>query len=380
MEKVIIVGGGIGGLGTAVALHQAGIPVTVYEQAEAIGQVGAGLTLWSNALRVLRRLGLAEAVIEAGAVIEEAQIRQANGRILSRSYPGQLAQQLGEPTVAIHRADLHRILLAALPRDVVQLGAACTGVSQDEQQVTVTFADGRSAQADCLIGADGLNSVIRQQIAPQAKTRYAGYIAWRGVVATENRVARGQTFEAWGQGARFGVVPLSNQLVYWFATANSSPGQRQEPNSQKETLLRQFKGWHDPIPHLLQTTPAEAILHHDLYDVPPFTGWSQGRVTLLGDAAHPTTPNMGQGACMAIESAYILANCLKEHASLAEALPAYEAQRQPRTAVITQQSWQIGRIAQWQNRFACWLRDGLLNAAPNHLLQKRLVQTTNFMF
>jgi len=378
IQKDIVIGAGIGGLCTAVALQQAGIQVTVYEQAEAIGQVGAGLTLWSNALRVLRRLNLADAVIQAGARIEEAHIRASSGRILSRSHPGQLAQQLGEPTIAIHRAELHRILLAALSPEVVHLGAACTGFNQNGQQVTVAFADGRSDQADCLIGADGLNSVIRQQIRPQINLRYAGYTAWRGVVATAQNITLGQTSESWGRGARFGIVPLDEQHIYWFATANVPAGQRQNPAEQKITLLHRFKDWHDPIPHLLESTPAEAILHHDLYDVPPFTGWSEGRAILLGDAAHPTTPNMGQGACMAIESAFTLASCLKQHDDLAEAWRTYEAKRQPRTAAITQQSWQIGRVGQWQNRLATSLRDGLMAAAPDSLLQKRLLQTTSF--
>jgi 2-polyprenyl-6-methoxyphenol hydroxylase-like FAD-dependent oxidoreductase len=306
MQKVIVIGGGIGGLCTAIALRQMGLNVAVYEKAETVGQVGAGLTLWPNALRVLRHLNLAEAIIEAGARIEEAQIRTATGRTLAYTHPGHLAQQLGEPTIGIHRAELHRILLAALPADVVRLGAACTGFSQDEQQLTVTFADGHSAQADLLVGADGIHSLIRQQMWPQTKLRYAGYTAWRGAVTTEQTFTLGHTFESWGKGARFGAVPLNERLIYWFAAVNRPAGQTQSPTEQKIWLQQCFKDWHQPISYLLETTPAEVILHHDIYDILPFTPWSQGQATLLGDAAHPTTPNMGQGACMAIESAFTL--------------------------------------------------------------------------
>jgi len=379
VQRVIVIGGGIGGLCAAIALRQMGLEVTVYEKAEAVGQVGAGITLWSNALRVLRRLNLAEAVIQAGAQIEEAQIRTATGRVLARSYPGHLARQLGEPVIGIHRAELHRILLAALPENVVRLGAAGTGFTQDEQQVTVTFAAGQSAQADLLIEADGIHSIIRPQIVPQVKPRYAGYTAWRGVVATEQRFTLGQTFESWGRGARFGVVPLSEQLIYWFATANDTAGQTQSPAAHKARLQQQFQSWHQPIGDLLEATPAIAILHHDIYDIHPFTPWSQGRATLLGDAAHPTTPNMGQGACMAIESAFALASCLKAESDLTLALRRYEAQRQPRTASITQQSWQIGRVGQWENRWGCFLRDQLMGLVPDTLLQKRLSQVTDYL-
>jgi len=375
MPKVIVIGGGIAGLCTAIALRQMGLNVTVYEKAAAIAPVGAGITLWPNALRVLRHLNLADAIIQAGAQIEEAQIRTAGGRPLACSHPG----QLGEPTIGIHRAELHRILLAALPQDVVRLGAACTGFTQNEQQITATFAGGETAQADLLIGADGIHSAIRAQIWPQVKPRYAGYTAWRGVVVTDQTFTLGQTFEAWGKGARFGVVPLSERLIYWFATANSVAGQTQSAAGHKTRLQQQFQGWHHPIGYLLKATPAEAILHHDIYDLPPFTPWSQGRATLVGDAAHPTTPNMGQGACMAIESAFTLATCFKEHSDIAAALHSYEVQRQPRTAYVTRQSWQIGRVGQWDNQWGCYLRELLMGFSPDNLLQKRLVQVTNYV-
>jgi len=378
-QQIVVIGGGIGGLCTAIALRQMGLEVTVYEKAATVGQVGAGLTLWPNALRVLRRLNLADAIIQAGAQIKKFQLRTASGHTLSSSHPGQLAQQLGEPAVAIHRAELHRILLAALPQDVVRLGAACTGFTQSEQQITVTFADGHSVQADLLIGADGIHSIIRPQIMPQAKPRYAGYTAWRGVVATEQSFTLGQTFESWGQGARFGAVPLSERLIYWFATANRPIGQTQSTTEQKTWLQQHFQGWHHPIGYLLETTPAEAILHHDIYDLQPFTPWSQGRATLLGDAAHATTPNMGQGACMAIESAFALASCIKENREIAAALRTYEARRQPRTAYVTRQSWQIGRVGQLKNRWGCYLRDLLMGFAPDALLQRRLSHVTNYM-
>jgi 2-polyprenyl-6-methoxyphenol hydroxylase-like FAD-dependent oxidoreductase len=206
--KSVIIGGGIGGLCTAIALRQIGIDAVVYEQAEELGVVGAGPTLWVNAIKALRKLGVADAVIASGSEIKKGEIRSANGRMLSWSQPGELKQLFGEPTIAIHRADLHHILCSALPREAIRLGAHCTGFEQDASGVSVHFADERTERADLLIGADGINSVIRQQLFPQVPLRYSGYTAWRGVVAMKDDAAPGVATETWGRGARFGFLRI----------------------------------------------------------------------------------------------------------------------------------------------------------------------------
>lgn len=360
MKKAIIIGGGIGGLTTAIALGKIGIAAAVYERAEAVGEVGAGLVVWANAIGTLRQLGLADEVIAAGAKIEHGQIRTWTGEVLAKTNPSELERTFGEPSVAIHRAALHEVLLRALPEGSVHLGATCTGVVQDADGVTARFADSSEAQGELLVGADGLRSTIRQQIFAASALRYAGYTAWRGVVKTDHEIALGITSESWGCGNRFGILRLDEERVYWFATANSAPGKSRTPAENKVMLQGIFGGWHHPVTHLLELSPAETILHNDIYDVEPMQRWHAGRIVLLGDAAHATTPNMGQGACMAIESAGVLAECLAQNASLEAALDDYEARRRPRTAWITRQSWQIGRAGQLANPLACALRNSVV--------------------
>lgn len=378
IQRALVIGGGIGGLCAAIGLRQASIDAIVYEKAEAIGQVGAGLIIWANAIRALRTLGLAEAVIRAGSVVKRSELRTAAGRTLTRSSPEELERLYGEPTVAIHRADLHAILLAALPADAVRLGAVCVGFTQDAQGATARFAHGQTDRADLLIGADGIHSVVRRLLFPDVPLRYSGYAAWRGVVATRDEVALGITSESWGRGSRFGIVRVDADRVYWFATANAPAGQAQSIAERKRFLSRRFAGWHHPVELLIEATPAEAILHNDIHDLKPLACWRQGRVTLLGDAAHPTTPNMGQGACMAIESAVVLGRCLAQEQELDAALSRYEALRRPRTAWVTNQSWQIGRIGQLENRLACAVRNVAMSLVPPAVMLKQIEQAVSY--
>jgi 2-polyprenyl-6-methoxyphenol hydroxylase-like FAD-dependent oxidoreductase len=372
IKKAIIVGGGIGGLCAAIGLRQAGADATVYEQAAELTEAGAGLAIWPNAIRALRKLNLADAVIESGSRIHRGKLRTVTGRTLTQSEPGELEQAFGEPTIAIHRADLHRILLAALPPGTVYLNARCIRLDQMKDGAAIHLADGRSAVGDLLIGADGIHSVVRQQLFPGIRLRYSGYTAWRGVVATQDESALGLTSETWGRGSRFGILRIDRDRVYWFATANVPAGMKLTADDRKKFLQARFSGWHHPIGLLIESTPASAILQNDIYDLPPVRHWSQGRIVLLGDAIHPTTPNMGQGACMAIESSVVLARCLAQEHSLPEALHRYETERMPRTAWITDQSWKIGRVGQWENPVACMLRNGLVRFTPRRFMEKML--------
>lgn len=372
IKSAIIVGGGIGGLCAAISLRKAGLEVKVYEQAAELRAVGAGLTIWANAIKALRRLGVADQVIRAGAKIERGELRTSSGRVLSRSHPGELEERFHEPTVALHRAELHEILLDALPKGTVSLGAHCTGFEDDGESVAASFSSGQSERADLLVGADGIHSVIRRQLFPEVRPRYSGYTTWRGVVETRDEAALGTTSESWGCGARFGIVRVDRERVYWFSTANTPAGQKLSPAENKSLLLKLFKGWHHPVEQLIESTPAETILHNDIYDLAPMKSWSRGRVVLLGDSVHATTPNMGQGACMAIESSLALARCLSGGPDLSTSLHRYESERRPRTAWVTAQSRRIGRIGQFENRFLCALRDLFVQLAPDSLTIKQI--------
>lgn len=213
---------------------------------------------------------------------------------------------------------------------------------------------------------------------PEVSLRYSGYTAWRGVVATRDEAALGITSESWGCGSRFGIVRVDQERVYWFATANAPAGISQTAAERKSFLRQRFRGWHHPVELLLESTPDGEILHNDIYDLKPIEHWSKERVVLLGDAAHPTTPNMGQGACMAIESSVVLARCLSQEGDLPRALRRYETERMSRTAWITDQSWKIGRLGQLENRLACRVRDFLLRITPDRVTRKTLERAAGY--
>ncbi|HEX8035117.1 MAG TPA: FAD-dependent oxidoreductase [Ktedonobacterales bacterium] len=358
--KILVIGAGIGGLTTAIALRRQGHEVLVLERAPQLQEVGAGLTLWPNAMRALRQLRIADAVAAVGSPFTSSDIRSWRGEVLSQPPIRELEQRYGEVSIALHRARLQRVLLDALDDGVLQLDAECCGFAQDAHGVTATLSDGRSEHGDMLIGADGIWSAIRAQLLGETLPRYAGYLALRAIVPSDYQ---GPVFEAWGQGRRFGVVPIGSGQVYWFATMNSS----EEVSTQrvaKSAIVSRFRGWQAPIPALLESTQEAAILQQPVYDRPPTTRWGEGRVTLLGDAAHPTTPNLGQGACLAIEDAVALAACLRGATDIAPALRAYESQRIKRTRAIVDLSWQIGKVGQIENKFACWLRDTAMKHIP----------------
>jgi FAD-dependent urate hydroxylase len=376
LGRVIVVGGGIGGLCTALGLHRSGQEVTVYEQSPLIGIAGAGLTLWANAVKAFRKLGVEEESLGSMHFLT-SEITTQHGASLYRSPMKALEQKLGAPSIAVHRADLQRVLLSALPGEVVQ-SKKFVGLEQDERGVTAFFADGSVEHADLLIGADGINSAVRRMLFPMVRLRYAGYAAWRGVVNTRGGIQQDRAVESWGCGARFGIVPLNGKSIYWFATANVPAGRRLAGIERKNDLLQRFRGWHVPIETLIDATPPEEILYNDIFDFDPLPVWSQGRVTLLGDAAHATTPNLGQGACQAVESSVSLARSLAEESDLSAVLQRYEAERHQRTAWITATSRRLGQVGQMDNRLKCLLRNLAVRLAPSTLKQREIIQAAGY--
>lgn len=371
MNRALIIGGGIGGLCAAIALRQEGMDVTVFERVTEMNEVGAGLTLWTNAVRALQKLGLTDALQAIGTPYTRATIYSWQGEILSETPVDALLKKFQIASIGVHRADLQAILLSTLGEGVVQRGAQCTGFTQNETGVCASFADGKEAWGDVLIGADGIHSVIRSQLFGLARPRYAGYTAWRGVTPFQVEQI-GDAFETWGRGKRFGFVPLDQGRVYWFATRNMPEGRGDGKMGRKCEVLDLFRGWHEPIEALIQATEESAILHNDIYDQKPLHHWGEGHITLLGDAAHPMTPNMGQGACQAIEDALVLAACLRNARNMEAALRAYEKERIKRTAAIIRRSRTIGRVAQWESPLVCSIRNAILKRTPSDALFKQL--------
>lgn len=371
--KAIVIGAGIGGLAAGIALRQAGIEVEIYEQAGALQEVGAGLSLWANAVHALDRLGLGDAVRSLSATYGVAGLRTWDGRPLT-TPSGELEKRLGLLVVVVHRAELLDVLVRACDPARVHLGARFDRFAQDDARVTAVFASGNRAHGDVLVGADGLNSVVRTQLHGPQPPRYSGYTAWRGVVAFDtDRVRAG---ESWGYGRRFGYVPMAGRRVYWFATRNTPEGGRNR--DEKAHLERLFRGWHDPIEALIEATPATGILRNDIYDRPVLQRWGNGRVTLLGDAAHPMTPNLGQGACQALEDAVVLARCLREGRDPAAALRAYEAQRIPRANLLVAASRRVGVVGQLQRPLAVRLRNAAMRIISPRVQERQLERIVGF--
>jgi 2-polyprenyl-6-methoxyphenol hydroxylase-like FAD-dependent oxidoreductase len=372
----LIVGAGIGGLAAAIALRQAGYTAEVFERAPEMRPVGAGLLLWANAVRALDRLGLAGPVKQHSLPEASGAIRTWRGETLMDFSPREIERRLGEISIVIHRAELMQILLDAQPAGSLHLGAAATQVVQNAGGVTLELADGRVAQGDILIGADGLRSAVRGALFGELAPRYSGYTAWRGVAPFDHgRLTPG---ESMGRGARFGMAPLCGGRAYWYATQNAPAGAPAPTGGAKQHLLGLLQGWHAPVEALIVATDEAAMLHHDIYDLPPLDRWGDRRITLLGDAAHAMTPNLGQGACQALEDAVVLARQLRDAPDLPAALRAYEAERRARTGPIVRQARMIGAIGQWSNPLACGLRDQLMKHVLVHMQGGQLERTAGY--
>lgn len=359
-RTAIVVGGGIGGLATAAALVNRGWRVSVLERAAAFEEVGAGLSVWSNALRALDALGVGDEVRARAMVETSAGIRRPSGRWLARTDTEELARRFG-PLVMIHRADLLEILRRAVPTEALRPGVEVVDVRAGASGAEVIHSAGADP-ADVVVGADGIRSTVRHAGWPDGPSpRYAGYTAWRWVASPEHRLTLGG--ETWGRGHRFGFAPLPDGRVYAFATANEPEGERTAGGELAE-LRRRFGGWHDPVGELLSATSDDLVMRHDVMELPPLDRYVSGRVALLGDAAHAMTPNLGQGACQALEDAVTLATALDAHASVSAALAAYDADRRPRTQWVARRSRLIGAVGQWSAAPAVALRTAAMRLAP----------------
>lgn len=374
--KVIIIGAGIGGLTAGIALSNQGIEVTIYERESQLAPVGAGLTLWNNALNALDKIGLGDAVREYGVSGSESGIHNQLGHdIVAMSNDS--IEQHPINYVVIHRAKLQLLLLNAFSGEI-NYSKQLSRYQQVEDAVRVHFADGSQDTGDILIGCDGIHSVVRQQMFPESNPIYAGYVAYRGVVDFEHEQVGKMWGESWGYGHRFGITPLQNNQIYWFATANQKDVKFVQNNNHKVVLQDIFADWHQPIPELIEATPPDRILRHAIYAINPLKSWRDNRVILLGDAAHAMTPNLGQGACQAIEDGVVLDKLFGAYDDYEKILQCYEDVRIPRANAILRQSQQVGMIGQIDNRVLCQLRNLAFRWTPPSIRMKTLNNIINF--
>lgn len=367
--RIVIVGGGIGGLAAALALRREGFEPSVYEQAPELLEVGAGIAVWPNAFRALERLGLGDEVLARAGRIERALWLGRDGTTYKRfAFP-----ETGSPAVALRRADLQTVLRGALPADSLRLGETFEGFADGGGEVVARFAGGAEVACDVLVGADGLHSRVRAQVLDASEPVYRGYSVWRGVTRLADSLSSPETaFEVYGEGRRFGVGPLGLGRTGWWATANEPEGTPEPPSEHASKLSKLFDGWCAPVTELIEATPSESILRNAAYDRPAAARWGCGAVTLLGDAVHPMTPNLGQGGCMAVEDAAVLARCLAKYRDARAALRAYESRRRTRAEAVARYSRLYGAFGQLEGRAATRLRARLLSSVPESVGRRLL--------
>lgn len=308
-------------------------------------------------------LGLLSKILETSGQFQNVFLKTSKGTILSKSSP-----KSDYPVICIHRSDLHSILLSDVPAKLYSGYDLQSIVNLESGQVQLMFDNGEMKIYDAVVGADGIHSVIRQHIIKDGKPIFRGYNIWRGVVKTNFDIGYGS--ETYGKGQRVGIVPIKNGVYGWWATCNEDFLQDDQPESTKEKLNRLFGTWHHPIPDIINDT--ENILKNSLVDREPKKGWTKGYVTLIGDAAHPTTPNLGQGGCMAIEGAYILAKSIQKYGLISKAFERYEELQFPRSKTIVNESLKLGKMGQLTNPILIGLRNFAFKAMPSSVAMKMI--------
>ncbi|MEU7115458.1 FAD-dependent monooxygenase [Streptomyces sp. NPDC046182] len=392
----VVVGAGIGGLAAAIGLRRVGWEVTVVERVPVLGDAGAGISLAANGIRALDALGVGAAVRAAARGQYTGGTRTPDGSWLARMDGAALERALGTPIVGIPRATLHRLLRAALPPEILTIGTEVTGLDRAESgRVRVrtravessaghehgagggtasggagtgggaAIGGGPCLDADLVVAADGVGSRTRAALFPgHPGPAYSGSTVLRAL--TDRPLDLLTDFEiTWGHGAEFGHIAFTDGRAEWHAVLNSPAGVRYDDPLAE--IRGRFAGWHEPVPALLGATRPDAVLHHDIHELAtPLPSFVVGRVALLGDAAHAMTPNLGQGACQALEDAVVLAAALAEGPDTDTALAGYDAERRPRSQSVTVAARKAGRMGQQLSRpGAVALRNTAMRLAPS---------------
>ncbi|MEA5458793.1 FAD-dependent monooxygenase [Arcicella sp. LKC2W] len=366
-NPISIIGAGIGGLTTALTLKQKGFDVALYEGTAEIKPVGAGIIIANNAMQVFQKLGLQDKIQAAGNKISYMKITDENLKPLSVIDLSVFEQKYGVHNVAIHRGELQKILADAVGFENISLSKKLVDI-QKNTDFTLNFDDNSSVQSNILIGADGIKSVVRNKLFQENTIRNAEQICWRGICHfTLPQQYTNELNEAWGKGKRVGFVKISSQKVYWYALAN----QKDIKNAHDINLSDFFKEFHSDIVSILKATPKEKIIIADILDLKPMQHWQEKNVCLVGDAAHATTPNLGQGACQAIEDAYVLGNCLSQENDINIAFEKYQDIRKKKAHEIVNTSWQLGKLAHINNNFGIWLRNTIMSVIPSSINKKQ---------
>ena len=338
--KVIIIGAGIGGLTAGIALKQAGYEVEIYDRVRELRPIGAGISLWSNGVKVLNRLGLGAEIAAIGGKMERMEYRTRTGELLNDISLFPLIEAVGQRPYPVARADLQNMLLKAYGESIT-LGARCVGVEDDESGVTAIFEDGTQARGDLLVAADGIHSILRQYVLDtEFIPKYGGYVNWNGLVPASPDLAPLDTWAIYvGEHKRASMMPVANDRFYFFFDVPLPKGTSSSPADYQQELTDHFQGWADPVQRLIQQIDPQKTARLEIHDMGPIDRYVRGRVALLGDAAHATCPDLGQGGCQAMEDGWVLAQyLLTTNLSVQDALQRYETERKARANAIVQKA------------------------------------------
>lgn len=366
-----IIGGGIGGLTTAIALEQKNIAARIFESAEEIKPIGAGIILANNAMQVYDKLGLKKVIEENGNYISSIKITRANLKMISKVDLSYFEKKYKVKNIAIHRGTLQQILINKLKATELILNHRLNKIELTQLGSLLRFENGKLIESSTVIGADGIKSIVRQNLFPNNTIRNAKQICWRGV--TEFKLPnkyKNELNEAWGKTDRFGFVQIAENKVYWYALKSFKRDKSECPIEEIESY---FSNYHPLIRELISMTPKEIINTSEMTDLKPTNNWYQENVCLMGDAAHATTPNMGQGACQAIEDAYILSECLSKYGRKS-AFKEFQKVRLPKAHQVVKTSWSIGKISHMSNPLFIEIRNQLIRLTPSSVNRKQSEQ------
>lgn len=375
-----IIGGGVAGLSAAIGLQSINSEFILFEQSTLLKGIGAGFGLAANAMQALAHLGLKDEVEKIGHHVSNYNILNQKGSILVAPNTNALRDQYKQENFTIHRADLHEYLLSKIDQKKVILNKRAVRFEEQNNHIVLHFEDGTQHTCKYLIIADGVKSPLRQQIIPQSIPRYSGYTCWRATI-DNSEIKLNTGSETWGQAGRFGMTPLVGNRIYWYACVNSTKDNPIFKNYTIEDIRKHFQDYHQPIPTILAHTKHDDLIWNDIIDIKPLKNLAYNNILLIGDAGHATTPNLGQGACQALEDVAVLIDELKEKNNVTEAFRSFEKRRLARTKYITDTSKFIGEVAQWENPFMISLRNTILKNIPQRLAQRNLnkLLSVNFM-
>lgn len=379
IRRAVVVGAGIGGLTAAATLRKAGWDVDVRERAKELRPAGGALSVMTNAVLALRTLGIDLKLEEHAEILEELHFLTRRGKVIRTLRFKEICDRLGAPSFGVSRTLLQQLLLKEIDDCPLTLGAAATGFEADGDGVRVRFEDGSEARGDVLIGADGFHSAVRRQLAGPEQPRETGYVCWVATPRFEHpRVPKQYGGHYWGRGKRFGIANIGGGEVYWWGTKNMPAARARDWRGDKDEILRTYAGWADEVVAAVEATPFEAITAFPARDRPFRREWGRGPVTLLGDAAHPMMTSLGQGACMAVEDAVVLAHHLKDAEDPQRALRAYEAARRPRTQKIVEGAHALSALEQTEQPLRILGRDLFFRFAPASVVDKQNAEYLDF--